>query len=186
MLPILIIPAVLLIIILIWFIGNYNRLVSLRQHLRESWADIDVEMKRRYDLIPRLVNVCKGYAKHEKEVLEKVTILRNQALASTGTASQQAADESNLMREVHHLFAVVENYPDLKADQQFQSLQHELANTEDRIAAARRYYNANVRDMRNACQMFPSSIVANMFHFQATDYFELDSDAQRVVPRVEL
>jgi len=103
MLPILIIPAVLLIIILIWFIGNFNRLVSLRQHLRESWADIDVEMKRRYDLIPRLVNVCKGYAKHEKEVLEKVTELRNQALASTGPASQQAADESNLMREVHHL-----------------------------------------------------------------------------------
>ena len=182
--PILIIIAVVLLIPLIWFIGNYNRLVRLRQHMQESWADIDVELKRRYDLIPRLVNVCKGYADHERETLERVIQLRNTALASTGRASVQAADESNLMREMSRLFALVENYPDLKADKQFLQLQHELANTEDRIAAARRFYNANVRDMKNMCEMFPSSIVANMMNFTATDFFQLDSDAERVVPRV--
>ncbi len=185
MIPTLIIAAVLFLIILIWLIGNYNRLVSLRQHQNESWADISVELKRRYDLIPQLVAVCQGYADHEAEVFTSITTLRNTAFASNGAASIQAQDESQLMREMSRLFAVVENYPELKADQQFLQLQHELANTEDRIAAARRFYNANVRDLRNMCQMFPSSIVANIFSFQARDFFELDSDAERVVPRVD-
>jgi len=180
-----IVIGVLALVVLVWFIGNFNRMVRLRQHIRESWADIDVEMKRRYDLIPRLVEVVKGYAAHEKDVLERVTALRDQALSNTGAASAQAGDESNLMREVRHLFAVVERYPDLKADRHFLELQRELANTEDRIAAARRFYNANVRDMRQICEMVPTNLIAGMFGFEGGDFFELASDAERVVPRVK-
>ncbi len=185
MLPFLITIGVVLFILFVWLIGNYNRLASLRNHMAESWAGIEVELKRRYDLIPRLVNVCKGYASHERDVLEKVTALRNTAAASTGDAESQAVDEASLMREVRQLFAVVEAYPDLKADRQFLELQTELANTEDRIAAARRFYNANVRDMSNMCEMFPSKLVADFFGFRSQSYFELPSDAERVVPRVE-
>jgi len=170
----------------IWLIVNYNRFVATRQHLRESWADIDVELKRRYELIPNLVNVVKGYAAHEREVLESVIELRNRAAANQGPHGAQAADENALMLGLKRLFAVVENYPELKADQHFLALQNELANTEDRIAAARRFYNGNVREMSVLCESFPTVIIARMFGFESDEYFELSSEAERIVPRVSI
>ena len=171
---------------LIWLLANYNRFVRVQQHLRESWADIDVEMKRRYDLIPNLVQTVKGYANHEREVLERVVELRNQAQASTGTAAEQAVDETALQLGMKQLFAVAEAYPDLKADVHFMALQKELANTEDRIAASRRFFNGNVRDMNQLREQFPTNIIAGMFGFEEADYFELSSEAERIVPRLEL
>jgi len=170
----------------VWLVGNYNRFVGLRQHIRESWSDIEVEMKRRYDLIPNLVETVRGYAKHEREVLAMVVQLRNRALANHGTATEQAVDENALQIGVKRLFAVAEAYPQLKADAHFLALQQELANCEDRIAAARRFFNANVRDMNQLCDCFPSNVAAGLFGFERTTYFELASDAERVVPRVAL
>ncbi len=184
--PFLIAAGAVLLVGLIWFVATYNRFVRLRQHLKESWSDIDVELKRRYELIPNLVATVKGYAKHEREVLEQVTELRNRAAASRGSAASQAVDESALMLGVRKLFAVVESYPDLKANTNFMSLQEQLAETEDRIAAARRFFNGNVRDMNTLRESFPSSIVASMFDFEAGTFFELQSEAERVVPRVQL
>jgi LemA protein len=171
---------------LVWLIGNYNRFVGVRQHIRESWSDIEVEMKRRYELIPNLVETVRGYAKHEREVFESVTRLRNQALANHGTASEQAVDENALAIGMKRLFAVAEAYPTLKADVHFLALEQELANCEDRIAAARRFFNANVRDMNQLCDSFPSNLIAGLFGFERAAYFELSSDAERVVPRVAL
>ncbi len=179
------ITAVLL-LVLIWFIATYNRFVSLRQHMKESWSDIDVELKRRYELIPNLVETVKGYAAHESETLERITTLRNQAQANHGDVASQAKDESTLMRELKHLFAVVEAYPNLKADTHFRDLQLQLSDTEDRIAASRRFFNANVRELNQLAQMFPSSIIASMTGFKSESFFELDSDAERVVPKVTL
>jgi LemA protein len=183
--PLLVI-AVILLIPLIWLIANYNRFVRLRQHIKESWADIDVEMKRRYELIPNVVNTVKGYAAHERDVLERVTELRNRAVASTGTPASQAADESALLLGLRQLFVVAENYPQLRADAHFLSLQKELANTEDRIAAARRFFNANVRDLNQLCQSFPTNLIAALFGITPQTYFELESQAERVVPRVRV
>ena len=186
MLPTLIIIGVLFLVALSWVIVNYNRMARLRQHIAESWSDIDVELKRRYDLIPNLVETVKGYAKHEKQVLEEVTALRNKAVASTGRAASQAVDESSLLIAMGKLFAVVENYPQLKADTSFLALQKELANTEDRVAASRRFFNGNVREMNQLTQTFPTNLLASMFGFQIGDYFELDSAAERVVPHVRM
>ena len=178
------IVAVIVLLPFVWLIAIYNRIRRLQQYIRESWGDIDVELKRRYDLIPNLVETVKGYATHERETLAKVIELRNRAAASTGSPASQATDESALMIGMKQLFAVAENYPQLKADAQFLALQQELANTEDRIAAARRFFNANVRELNQLCQTFPTSLVANMAGAQPTSYFELTSDAERVVPRV--
>jgi LemA protein len=183
---ILIIVAAIVLIPLIWLVATYNRFARLRQHINESWSDIDVELKRRYDLIPNLVNTVKGYAAHEKDVLAKVIELRNKALNNQDAAASQAVDESALMIGMKQLFAVAERYPQLKADANFLALQKELALTEDRIAAARRFFNANVREMNQLCQMFPTSMVASMFGFQGGTFFELSSEAERVVPRVEM
>lgn len=177
---------VFLMIPLIWVIVNYNRMARVREHIRESWSDIDVELKRRYDLIPNLVNTVKGYATHERETLEEVIKLRNQAASNHGSASSQAVDESALMIGLKRLFVVVENYPQLRADAHFLALQTELSLTEDRIAAARRFFNANVREMNQLCQTVPTNIIANMFGFEGGDYFELDSAAERVVPTVDV
>lgn len=182
----LIVPVGVVLLVLIWLIATYNRFVRLRQHVRESWSDIDVELKRRYELIPNLVATVKGYATHEKEVLEQVTELRNRAVANRGDAASQAADESALMLGVQRLFAVAESYPDLKASTNFLSLQEQLGETEDRIAAARRFFNGNVRDINALRLSFPSSIIAGLFHFEEESFFELESAAERVVPRVEL
>ena len=182
----LIIIGVVVLLGLIWVVANYNRMARLRQHIRESWSDIDVELKRRYELIPNLVETVKGYAKHERETLEQVTALRNKAQQNPGSAASQALDESALLLVLRKLFALVERYPTLKADANFLALQKELANTEDRVAASRRFYNANIREMSQLCETIPTNFIASMFGFVGGDYFELDSAAERVVPRVEL
>jgi LemA protein len=185
-LPVLMILGLVCLLPLVFLAGNFNRFVRVRQHIRESWSDIEVEMKRRYELVPNLVETVRGYAAHERTVLERVTELRNRALASHGSASEQSVDETALQIGMKQLFAVVESYPQLKADAHFLALQQELANCEDRIAAARRFFNANVRDMNQLCESFPSNLVAGMFGFERATYFELASEAERVVPRVAL
>jgi LemA protein len=179
---VLIVLAVIAIVPLIYVIATYNALVALRNYIRDAWGNIDTELKRRYDLIPNLVATVKGYATHEREVLDRVTQLRAQCIASQGKPSEQAVDENQLVAALQKLLAVVENYPQLKADQNFLELQKELTNTEDRIQAARRFFNGNVRDYRNKCQTFPSSIVANLFGFQPEDFFNVDP-AVREAPK---
>lgn len=178
--------AAIALILVLWAVVTYNRFARLRQHINESWSDIDVELKRRYDLIPNLVATVKGYASYERETLERIVELRNRAMANRGSAASQAVDESALMIGLKQLFAVVEAYPQLKADAHFLALQEELANTEDRIAASRRFYNGNVRDMNTLLLTFPTSVIGNWFDFEAGSYFELDSEAERVVPSVTL
>lgn len=173
-------------LILLWATLTYNRFISLRQQTRESWADIDVELKRRYELIPNLVATVRGYAQFERGVLEQVTALRNKAQANQGSAASQAVDESALMLGVKQLFAVAEAYPQLQADTHYLALQKELALTEDRIAAARRFFNANVRDLNVLRAQFPTSIIGRMAAVQPGTFFELDHAAERVVPRVNL
>jgi LemA protein len=178
----LIVLAVIVLVPLVYMIATYNSLVSLRNYIRDAWGNIDTELKRRYDLIPNLVATVKGYATHEREVLDRVTQLRAQCVASQGRPSQQAVDENQLVAALQKMLAVVENYPQLKADQHFLELQRELTNTEDRIQAARRFFNGNVRDYRNMCETFPSSLIANMFGFQPEDYFNVDP-AVREAPK---
>jgi LemA protein len=168
----------------IYVVATYNALIRLRNHIRDAWANVDTELKRRYDLIPNLVATVKQYAAHEKAVLERVTQLRNVCLANNNSPSAQAADERELVEGLKQLLAVVERYPDLKADRHFLALQKELVNTEDRIQAARRFFNGNVRDYRNKCETFPSMLVANGFGFQAEDYFSV-SPSVREVPDVD-
>jgi LemA protein len=164
----------------------YNHLVGLRNRVTESWSNVDTELKRRYDLIPNLIETVKGYAKHEREVLERVTEARARAVASTGRPASQAADENALVATMKSLFAVVEGYPDLKANRSFLALQEELTDTEDRIQAARRFYNGNVRDYNNSCQSVPTNIIAGMFKFQQADFFEIESIAMRQAPKVSI
>jgi LemA protein len=183
MTPLIVIAAIFLLPIL-YVVLTYNSLVALRNHIRDAWANIDTELKRRYDLIPNLVATVKGYAAHEREVLNRVTQLRTQCMASQGSPGQQAADESQLVAALQRLLVVVENYPQLKADRNFLELQRELVNTEDRIQAARRFFNGNVRDYRNKCQTFPSSLIASAFSFEPQDYFNVDP-AVREVPRAD-
>ena len=179
------IGVVALIVILV-FVGMYNSLVSGRNHVRESWSGIDTELKRRYDLIPNLVETVKGYAQHERQVLQLVIEARTRAVASAGSPESQAADENVLVGALKQLFAVAEAYPDLKANQSFLALQRQLSETEDRIQAARRFYNANVRDYNNRCEMFPTNVLASLFKFKAAEFFEIDSAVQRQAPQVDL
>jgi len=160
----------------IYLIGTYNGLVTIRNHIRDAWANIDTELKRRYELIPNLVETAKGYAKHERETLERVVELRNQCRANTGSPAQQSVSEQQLVKGISGIFALAESYPDLKANTNFLQLQEELVNTEDRIQAARRFYNGNVRDYRNKTQSFPSNIVAKMFSFkpEAEEFFDCE------------
>lgn len=185
MTPLYVAGAVALLAI-IWTIAIHNRVVTLAQSLRESWADIDVELKRRWELIPNLVETVKGYATYERETLEKLMALRSSAMAVPGDPAAHATEETALMLGLKQVFAVVENYPVLKADAHYLALQKELAITEDRIAAARRFYNANVRDLNRLREQFPSSIIAGRMAIPAAKYFELSSEAERVVPRVEV
>jgi len=164
--------------------GLYNGLVRVKNACDESWADIDTELRRRYDLIPNLIESVKGYAKHEREVFEKVIQARNAALANHGSPASQAQDENALAGGLRQLFALAENYPDLKANQNFLQLQNELANTEDRLQRSRRFYNANVRDLNNRLEVFPSNIIAQMFSFTKREYFEIDEAAMRETPKV--
>lgn len=183
--PDILIFAALLAVPLIWFVANYNRFVRLRRHLDESWSNIDVELKRRHDLIPNLVNTVKGYAAHEKQVLERLIELRAEAMAERSRAAL-ARREQQIEVGLAGVFAVAEAYPELKADAQFRSLQKELALTEDRIAAARRFYNGNVRDLNSLCEQFPTSIIASMFGFATQEFFQLGDPAERDPARVDL
>ena len=162
----------------------YNGLVRVKNACDESWADIDTELRRRYDLIPNLIESVKGYAKHEQETFDKVIQARNAALAAHTSVAAQAQDENVLASGLRQLFALAENYPDLKANQNFLQLQNELANTEDRLQRARRFYNANVRDLNNRLEVFPSNVIAQTFGFTKREYFELDDAAQREAPKV--
>jgi LemA protein len=175
----------LALIILIWTISIYNSLIRLRQHTKDSWSNIDTELRRRYDLIPNLVETVKGYAAHEKNVLKDVTEARSRAVSSSGSPNNQAADENVLVRALSSLFAVSENYPDLKASQNFLELQKELANTEDRIQASRRFYNGNVRDLNTRIEVFPSNIIASLFNFKHAEYFEIEEVAAAQPPEVK-
>ena len=174
----------LLLIALVWLIATYNRFIRVRQHITESWSDVDVELKRRHELIPNLVATVKGYAAHERGVFEEIAALRTRAMAPHTSASDTAADESALGRAVARLIAVAEAYPALKADANFLALQKELSNTEDRIAAARRFYNGNVRELNALCASVPTNLVAGAFGFTAASFFELSSEAERAAPRV--
>ncbi len=183
--PLLIIGGLVL-LILVWAIAIYNALVRLRQQCRESWSGIDTELRRRYDLIPNLVAAIKGYAAHERDVLQAVTEARSRAVASTGSPQSQARDENVLVDGLKQLFAVSENYPDLRASESFLKLQNELANTEDRIQAARRFYNANVRDINTRIEVFPSNTIAGMFKFQTEEFFEVEDAGIRAAPVVSV
>ncbi|MFO0827410.1 MAG: LemA family protein [Phycisphaerales bacterium] len=167
---------------LIWLIATYNRLASTKQHMKESWSGVDVELKRRHDLIPNLVNTVKGYAAHEREIFEQVAALRSQAMAISGSTDEKAQVEGQLAKTLQRLVAVAERYPDLKADANFLELQKELALTEDRIAASRRFYNANVRELNTLCSTFPSNLIAGMFGFSPEGFFELDNAGERAAP----
>jgi len=168
---------ILLAVIVLGAIGavvSYNRFVSQKTLIKDAWANIDTELRRRYDLIPNLVETVKGYASHEKEVLENVTRARAMAASATGSPAEQAAAEGPLVAALRQLMLVVENYPDLKANQGFLQLQSELTNTEDRLQTARRFYNANVRDFNRRVKQFPSMIVASLFNFKEEEFFEVE------------
>jgi LemA protein len=167
---------------------SYNRFVSQRQLIRNAWANIDTELRRRYDLIPNLVETVRGYAGHERQVLENVTRARAAAAASTGSPREQAAAEGPLVAALRQLFAVVENYPQLRANENFLALQGELTNTEDRLQGSRRFYNANVQGYNRRVQAFPSNVVAGMFRFREEEYFEIEEamrPAMDQAPRVD-
>ena len=164
----------IIVIVALGAVVSYNRFVSQKQQIKDAWANIDTELRRRYDLIPNLVETVKGYASHEREVFENVTKARAVATAATGSPAEQAAAEGPFVAAMRQLFAVAENYPELKANQNFLALQQELANTEDRLQTARRFYNSNVRDYNRRVQAFPSSLMANSFHFEVAEFFEVE------------
>jgi LemA protein len=173
------------VVLLIIFVATYNGLVRRRNQVKNAWAQIDVQLKRRYDLIPNLVETAKGYMKHERETLEAVTNARNlaQQLSSAG-AGERAKAEGELSSALSRLLAVVENYPDLKANQNFLALQEELTSTENKISFSRQFYNDSVLRYNNQTQMFPSSIVASMTGFKASEFFEVTLAAEREAPKV--
>ena len=177
------IPLVLGLTVVFWIIGTYNGLVRTRNHCRESWSDIDTELRRRHDLIPNLVSTVRAYAAHERDLFESVIAARDAADLPHDGAADQGRDESRLVRGLDRIFALSEGYPELRSDGQFLALQRELANTENRIQAARRFYNANVRDLNNRIEMFPSSVIASG-RFEKWDYFEISDLSIRDVPQV--
>lgn len=177
----------LLAVVLVWGVSMYNRFVKLIQQTKEAWADIDVQLKRRYDLIPNLIETVKGYASHERETLDAVTNARAKATSvhvdptnlTPESIAAMAGAEAGLTQALGKLLMVAEAYPDLKANTNFLELQRELSDTENKIQASRRFYNGNVRDLLIALQQFPSNVIGNMFKFQAAEYFEVENDTER-------
>ncbi len=175
---------IVLIALVAFAIVTYNSLVKLRIRVKEAWADIDVQLKRRYDLVPNLVESVKGYMTHEKEVFEKVTEARTKAMGAVD-AKDKIEAENQFGQTLKTLFAVAENYPELKANQNFIELQRELVDTEDKIQAARRFYNANVRDLNTAVKVFPKNIFASIFGFKEEALFEITESAEREAVKVD-
>lgn len=169
---------IILVLVLIMLAGLYNRFVKLSTRVKEAWSDISVQLKRRYDLIPNLVETVKGYASHEAGTLEKVTQARNMAMGAQ-TVEEHAQAENQLTGALKSLFAVSESYPDLKANENFLELQRELTDTENKIQASRRFYNTNVRDLNISVDSFPSNIVASIFKFTKSEFFELEEEAAK-------
>jgi len=175
---ILYIILIVIAVVVLWLIFAYNGFVSLRNRAKEAWSDIDVQLKRRYDLIPNLVETVRGYAAHERELFEKVTEARTRAMGAT-TIGERSQAENALSSTLKTLFAVAENYPQLRASENFLELQRELRDTEDKVQAARRFYNGNVRDLNIKIESFPAKIVANLFGFKQMDLFEIEEAGQR-------
>lgn len=178
---------IIIILVVVAFVAAaYNRLVRLRMRALEAWSDIEVQLKRRYNLIPNLVDTVKGYAAHEANVFEKVTQARAAAIGA-GSVGAQAKAENMLQGALKSLFAVAEAYPQLRSVESFLGLQNELTDTEDKIQAARRFYNGNVRDMNTAIQTFPTNLLANMLGFTEKEFFDLDEESEaREVPKVDM
>jgi len=187
MIPIFWLIIIVVVLILAWIVFGYNNLVALRNRAKEALADIDVQLKRRHDLIPNLVETVKGYAVHERGVFEKVTEARTRAMEvrESGDLKKMAQAENYLAQTLKTLFAVAENYPDLKASQNFLELQRELTDAEDKIMAARRFYNANVRDLNIAIESFPTNIIASVFCFKKMDFFEISVPEEKETPKVK-
>ncbi|MDP8215578.1 MAG: LemA family protein [Candidatus Euphemobacter frigidus] len=173
------IPVVIIAVLLIWSVGAYNGLVRLRQRVKNAWSQIDVQLKRRYDLIPNLVETCKGYMKHEREVLENVTRARTQAIEVKGGAAEQAKAENFLTQTLRSLFAVAENYPQLKANENLLQLQEELTSTENRIAFARQYYNDQAMKLNTRTEVFPTNLISQSFGFKKVEFFEVEIPEER-------
>lgn len=167
----------------LWFLGTYNALVGMRNQVKNAWAQIDVQLKRRYDLIPNLVETVKGYAKHERETLERVVQARNQAMGAQGVAAKAGA-EGELSGALSRLMVVVEQYPDLKANQNFLQVQEELTSTENKVSFSRQAYNDQVMRYNTRCQMVPANVVAGLGGFQPAELFEVKDGAQREAPKV--
>lgn len=172
---------IIVIVLILWFVLKYNGFINLRTRAQEAWADIDVQLKRRYDLIPNLVNTVKGYATHESTAFEKVTAARTAAMTA-GTKAEKGEAENMLSGTLKSLFAISEAYPELKANTNFIQLQNELSDTENKIQAARRFYNSNVRDLNAGIQMFPGNVIAGMFHFTKMDFFQLEEGSTEKNP----
>ena len=181
-----IIVIAIVVILLLAFVGIYNGLVRLRNTVKNAWAQIDVQLKRRHDLIPNLMETVKGYMQHERGTLEAVTQARNlaQSVSSAG-AGERAKAEGELSSALARLMVVVENYPDLKANQNFLALQEELTSTENKISFSRQYYNDSVLKYNNQTQMFPSNVIANMMNFKAGEFFEVTAPEEREAPKVK-
>ena len=183
---ILIVLVAAVVMVLLWLAGAYNSLVRLRNQIKNAWAQIDVQLKRRCDLIPNLVETVKGYTEHEAGTLQRVTEARAGAQkASGGSIGERSQAEGMLSAALGRLMVVVEAYPDLKASKNYLALQEELASTENRISFARQFYNDSVMRMNNKIQMFPTNIVANMFNFNASEFFELQDEAAREAPKIK-
>ncbi|MEE3362451.1 MAG: LemA family protein [Anaerovoracaceae bacterium] len=178
------IVIIIIAVIIIWMIASYNGFVRGRNNIEEAFATMDVYLKKRYDLIPNLVETVKGYMSHEQKTLKDIVELRDAAMSS-GTVSERARNENEITRALGSLFAVAENYPDLKANQNFMDLQGQLARTEEDIANARKYYNAVVKKFNNRCETFPGSIIAGLFHFERRSMFEVENAAERENVKVD-
>jgi LemA protein len=165
----------IVVILVLWVVGSYNRFIKLINHAKEAWADIDVQLKRRYDLIPNLVNTVKGYATHESSAFENVTRARSAAMGAS-TLDEKGKAENMLVGALKSVFAIAEAYPELKANQNFLALQNELSDTENKIQAARRFYNGNVRDLNTGIESFPGNVIAGAFKFSKMEFFELEAD----------
>lgn len=180
----LVILAAIVVVLLSWVVGAYNGLVRLRNQLENAWAQIDVQLKRRHDLIPNLVETVKGYAKHERETLENVIQARNMAV-NAKTVGERAEAENVLTGALKSLFAVAEAYPELKANQNFLRLQEELASTENKVAFSRQFYNDSVMTYNTRIEMFPTNLIATMFNFGRREFFEVKAEAEREAPQVK-